>query len=155
MPLTPSLLAKISADIPHLTFSPAEDFLWSPAENTVYFSVEGDTADALLLHELAHGLLDHHEYAQDISLLSLEMQAWEKARELAAEYDVPMNEEDIQDHLDTYREWLHARSTCPECEATGYEEKPRQYRCIACTHTWRVNEARTCGLKRYATKETP
>ncbi len=155
MPLTPSLLAKISTDISHLTFRSAEDFLWSPTEKTVYYRADGDTADALLLHELAHGLLNHHEYAQDISLLSLEMQAWEKARELATLYEVAMNEEDIQDHLDTYREWLHARSTCPDCEAIGYEEKPRQYRCIACTHIWRVNEARTCGLKRYNTKETP
>jgi hypothetical protein len=155
MPLTPSLLDKVTADVPDISFTPADDFLWSPAEKTIYYTSDGDTADALLLHELAHGLLDHHEYAQDVSLLTLEMHAWEKARELAVQYGVPLNEDDIQDHLDTYRDWLHARSTCPECEATGYEEKPRHYRCIACTHSWRVNEARTCGLKRYTTKETP
>jgi len=150
MPLTPSLLAKLSTDHPAVQFHQAEEFRWSPEEHTVFYATNAKDADALLLHELAHGLLDHHTYNQDVALVTIEMQAWEKARELAITYGVTIDEEALQDHLDTYREWLHARSTCPECEAIGYEEKPRHYRCLACAHLWRVNDARLCALRRYS-----
>lgn len=155
MPLMPSLVARISHDLPELHFIAAEDFLWSPTDSTVYYRDDADGAEASLLHEVGHALLEHHDYAQDVALVRIEMQAWERARELADRYGITIREDDVQDHLDTYREWLHARSTCPRCEATGYEEKKRIYRCLTCQHTWRVNEARTCGLKRYTLKETP
>jgi len=149
MPSTPSLLPKVIADFPEVTFIAGEEFLWSPSNKTVFY-VESEPHSPLLLHELAHGLLDHHEYDKDIELVAIENKAWEKAREIGTQYGVSIDEDLIQDHLDTYREWLHARSTCPSCEATGFQTGKEAYRCVACLHEWRVNEARLCGLKRYS-----
>lgn len=147
-----SLIHKLKVDYPDITFFETDDFVWAPDTRTVSYSTEQPNASALLLHELAHGLLDHQEYTRDIQLLAMETAAWEKAKELADRYNVRLSEDVLQAHLDTYRDWMHARSTCPECTATGYQTKPLYYACPACSHEWRVNEARLCGLKRYKTK---
>lgn len=148
-----SLIHKLKTDFPTLTFFESDQFAWLPATQTVSYNPELPHAAALLLHELSHGLLDHQEYTRDIELLAMEAAAWEKAAQLAEQYSVRISEEVIQSHLDTYREWMHARSTCPECTATGYQTSPSHYACPACTHEWRVNEARLCGLKRYKTSQ--
>lgn len=148
MPSTP-LLSKLKADFSHLHFRISESFCWSPEEQTVYYNTGDAHGDGLLLHEVAHGLLKHRQYSRDIELISIETEAWTKARTLAAAYGVALNEDTIQDHLDTYRDWLHARSRCPQCEATGLQTQRSQYRCLACGHHWRVNEARVCALRRY------
>lgn len=144
-----SLIHKLSTDHPGFIFFETEQFSWSPATRTVNYALKAPNAPELLLHELSHGLLEHNEYQRDIQLLAIEAAAWEKARTLAAQYDVKLAENLVQDHLDTYREWMHARSTCPECTSTGYQTGASEYSCPACTHKWRVNEARICGLKRY------
>ena len=152
MPSTPSLLPKLQSDYPQLLFTPGTRFAWSPDAQTVFYD-ESDLSNApLLLHELAHGILEHRDYSKDVELVAMESQAWDKALELADTYTVPVSDETVQDHLDTYREWLHARSTCPQCEATGYQSGKGEYTCVACAHTWRVNEARICALRRYSTK---
>jgi hypothetical protein len=143
-----SLIHKLKADFPEILFFETEQFSWSPVTATVSYAPNQPHAVALLLHELAHGLLGHREYRRDIELLAMETTAWEKAKELAEHYTVRLPGAVIQDHLDTYREWMDARSTCPECHATGYQTSHHQYACPACTHEWRVNEARLCGLKR-------
>jgi len=153
MPSTPSLLPKLQADFPLLTFIAGDDFLWSPQEKTVYYVATDPEYEALLLHELSHSLLDHQDYQRDIQLVAMETEAWEKARTLSKQYDVTITEDALQDHLDTYRDWLHARSTCPRCEATGMQSNKQQYRCLACHHEWRVNEARVCALRRYSIKK--
>ena len=81
--------------------------------------------------------------------------AWDKALQLAPEYDVAITDELIEESLDTYRDWLHSRSLCPHCNATGVQTATRHYQCLACHHAWRVNEARTCALRRYETKKRP
>ena len=129
-----------------------DTFLWSPQTKTVFYASDGPQSKPLLLHEVSHGLLGHHEYKRDVELLAMEAAAWEKARELAELYHFPLNENVAEDHLDTYRDWLHARSTCPECTATGYQTGRETYACPACTTEWRVNEARVCGLRRYKQK---
>ena len=144
-----SLIHKLKTEYPSITFFESDQFAWSPATRTVSYSPELPYASALLLHELSHGLLEHTEYKRDVELLAMEAAAWEKAKELANHYSVRLSENVIQSHLDTYREWMHARSTCPECTATGYQTSAAHYVCPACTHQWRVNEARICGLKRY------
>ena len=144
-----SLIHKLKTDYPKFSFIEAEQFSWSPDTHTVNYSRGPAHASSLLLHELSHGVLDHHQYERDVQLLAIETAAWEKAKELAEHYHVRLTENTIQDHLDTYREWMHARSTCPECTATGYQSTKSTYSCPACTHEWRVNEARLCGLKRY------
>ena len=149
MPSTNSLLSTLKADYPDITFAPGKRFYWSPDTRTVFYDAANMQAD-VLLHELGHGLLKHREYTKDVELIAMESDAWDTARTLAATYAVPINDDDVEDTLDTYREWLHARSTCPECEATGYQTAKFEYACVACDHRWRVNEARLCALRRYS-----
>ncbi len=155
MPSITSLLTNLSRDYPMITFEEAEEFTWLPESRTIFYNPLRKYGSNLLLHELSHALLGHSAYQKDIELIAMETEAWEKAKELAPHYMVTINETVVQDHLDTYRHWLHARSTCPACSAVGYQTHPRTYRCIACGTTWRVNEARLCGLKRYVTKKHP
>ncbi|HMQ96212.1 MAG TPA: hypothetical protein PKD19_03245 [Candidatus Saccharibacteria bacterium] len=104
-----------------------------------------------MLHELGHGLLNHQSYSRDIELLGYERDAWEEAKKIATNYTVELQQNDIEKHLDSYRDWLHSRSTCPACESSGLQTAKYRYTCLACKHIWRVNEARTCALRRYTT----
>jgi hypothetical protein len=153
MPST-SLLTKLSADFPTITFQPSAEFFWSPSKAAVHFNDADPLRDNLLLHELAHGVLGHQEYSRDVELIAMETAAWEKAQELAPTYDITIDENAVQDHLDTYRDWLHARSLCPKCDATGLQGTTHSYRCLACGHEWRANTAQLCALRRYAVTET-
>jgi len=143
----PSIVEKLAKDYPFIAFVQGDDFHWSPEKTTIYYA---DDSSPLLLHELGHALLDHKDYDRDVTLLAMERDAWQKARSLS--YEVEITDDIIQDHLDSYREWLHARSTCPGCSATGHQIKKFTYHCVACGTDWRVNEARLCGLKRYKQK---
>lgn len=146
------LLPKLQAAYPQLRFAVGERFAWSPDTRTVFYDTSDPTNTSLLIHEVAHGLLAHREYSKDIELVAMEADAWDKAVVLAADYGIPIPDGIVQDTLDTYRDWLHARSTCPKCEATGYQSGKSEYSCVACGHVWRVNEARLCALRRYSKK---
>ena len=147
---TRSLLPKLQKDYPRLLFASGERFAWSPDNQTVFYDTSDPKNTDLLLHELAHGVLEHHDYSKDVELVAMETDAWDKAVVLGAHYGIPIADGTVQDNLDTYREWLHARSTCPMCEATGYQSGKSEYTCVACSHVWRVNEARICALRRYS-----
>lgn len=144
------LLEKLEQDNPDLVFEPDEGFEWSPSDNTIKYDLSDPHFDARLLHELSHALLDHHRYVRDIDLIAMERDAWRHARmELGPRYEVRVDGDVIHHDMDTYRDWLHERSTCPKCASTGLETKKHLYKCLTCGHTWRVNEARTCALRRY------
>ncbi len=143
-----SLVKRLKNDFPSLIFAPGDDFHWSAAQNTVFYPDSDIEYAPQLLHEAAHGALGHSTYSRDLDLLKLEREAWNKASELAKHYDVDMSDDTIEDSLDTYREWLHARSTCPTCGKTGVQVSPSTYNCVACLERWRTNDARTCGLRR-------
>jgi Zn finger protein HypA/HybF involved in hydrogenase expression len=147
-----SLIHKLKTDFPEIIFFETDTFLWSPSTKTVSYSPDAPHASALVLHEISHALLHHDTYQRDVQLLGIEAAAWDMATQLAKQYRIKLSETVAQDHLDTYRDWMHARSTCPECTATGYQTAHTAYTCPACAHEWRVNEARVCGLKRYAVK---
>lgn len=145
-----SLLNRLRGDYPEFSFEPTEEFWWSTKKQTIYFDPKAMHSDAFCLHELSHGLLNHKGYEYDIDLIKLERDAWEYAKStLAPTYNITIDEEIIQDNLNTYRTWLHTRSTCPECETTGLQTNEQYYRCLGCGHTWRANEARICALRRY------
>jgi len=144
------LSRRLADDFPTLTFTEGDVFVWSPTKNTITYDPSDERATSLLLHELGHATLHHNEYTRDVTLLGMETDAWAAARTLAETYEVSLDDDHVESHLDTYREWLHKRSTCPACEATGLQIKTQQYRCLACNHEWRVNEARICALRRYS-----
>lgn len=150
MPSINSLLPKLKQDFPEISFAESEAFSWSPGQKTVFYNASEPDATSLLLHELSHSVLNHHDYSQDISLLNMEASAWDKAIELAKIYHTEIHNDTLEGHLDTYRDWMHARSTCPQCQATGHQVNKNSYHCVACDHTWRVNEARICALRRYS-----
>ncbi len=149
MPSTASLIHQLKTNYPQFSFKKSKRFLWSPSEQTVYYT-DSDNDYSFLLHELSHGLLDHVGYNRDIELLAMERAAWDKAVDLAPDYKLKISDDTVESTLDSYRDWLHARSTCPNCKATGLQIKQRVYSCPACHHTWRVNEARICALRRFS-----
>jgi hypothetical protein len=151
MPSITPLINQLKSDYPQFIFKESPDSYWSHDERTIYYNA-GPDGVSLILHELAHGLLDHVDYKRDIELIAMEREAWDKAKELADKYNLVIDNNFIQSNLDTYRDWLHARSTCPKCSATGMQTKPNIYSCLACNNKWTVNEARTCALKRYSKK---
>lgn len=151
MPSTSLLIKRLRNDFPQFQFQPAKEFLWSAQKQTIFFNLSDRYAVEFSLHELSHALLNHRGYELDIDLIKLERDAWEYAcKELAHRYNVTIVESTVQNNLETYREWLHARSKCPDCDATGLQTKTQYYRCLACNHTWHVNEARLCALRRYS-----
>jgi hypothetical protein len=134
-------------DYPAYTFIEGADFHWQPTTKTIHFVSGGDPA--FLLHELAHAILDHTTYQQDIALIDIERDAWQLARtSLASKYLVLVSEATIEDALDTYRDWLHTRSSCPTCHATGVQTASHHYHCLVCNSDWRVNGALSCRLRR-------
>ena len=154
MPLTVSILAKLKNKYPQFSFKPSNNFLWSSSDNSIYYDSKSKNQSVFLLHELSHALLSHKSYNRDINLITMERQAWDFAKNLASEFNIIISEEIIQSTLDSYRAWLHSRSTCPNCNATGLQTKDHEYNCLSCNNTWRVNEARTCALKRYQVSTT-
>jgi hypothetical protein len=144
------LVTQLVHDFPELKFEKSDTAHWSPTEQIIYYS--DNSAD--LLHELGHALLDHKNFVQDIELLHIERDAWEKARELAPKYGVKINDDAIENALDSYRDWLHARSLCPNCRQTGLQNRETlDYYCVNCNARWHANDARICGLKRKMIKK--
>ncbi len=140
------LLKELSADFPDLKFVRGKYCRWSPTDRTITYSArepEGRTEWALF-HELAHATLGHTTYGVDIELLLLEVAAWEKAKQLAQSYGHIIDEDHMQDCLDTYRDWLDRRSTCPTCGNNSLQQGSDGYKCFNCQTEWRVSSSRFC-----------
>lgn len=151
MPSTSSILSKLKTDFSDIHFIKGDIFQWRPAERAVYYENITDTVS--LLHEVAHAALNHRGYTRDVELLEIEREAWDKViSDLSKRYDVMIHEHEVENMLDTYRDWLHDRSLCPTCDATGVQTDRSHYSCLACLSNWRVNEARNCALRRYTMK---
>lgn len=147
MPSIISLAAKLAHSYPQLHFAPGTACRWSPETATIYYADSAPASE--LLHELGHALLGHQDFTRDIRLIEMERDAWQKAAALADSYQVTITDNLIDEALDSYRDWLHARSRCPQCDATGMQTGANHYKCLACLTTWRVNDARQCALRRY------
>lgn len=143
------LLDQVLGSFTKYHFIQSDDFRWSPNDNTVYYRRPKHNEDIWsLLHEIAHAELGHTTFNLDIELLNHETQAWAHATSvLAPRFGVRIDDEYMQDHLDTYREWMFERSLCPTCGQTGLQTQ-NTYRCINCRCLWRANEARLCALRR-------
>ena len=150
MPSIDLLIKSLSADFPQLAFHETDHFSWAPSTKTVSFCLSEPHGAERLLHEVAHAQLSHKGYERDIDLIGMERDAWQQARtQLSETYHIPIATDIVESHMDSYRDWLHARSTCPHCSATGIQVGKKSYKCLACLKAWDVNEARVCGLKRY------
>lgn len=142
-----SLLKRLEAGYPDITFVEGESFYWSPKERSITYalvSTQPEIASWSLLHEVSHGILGHASYESDFELVQLEVAAWQHAQKLARKYDIQIDPEHIQDCLDTYRDWLHRRSTCPACHTVSLQTDSSTYRCMNCATTWHVSNSRFC-----------
>jgi len=139
------LVSILKKDYPGLVFTAGTVAHWSPSLRQVTFMPDPTPAAIwALLHELGHALLDHTSYESDVSLLQKEAAAWEKAVELGQQYGYPIDDNHIQSCLNTYRDWLHKRSTCPACGRHGVQPSQGRYICLNCQNTWKVTSARFC-----------
>lgn len=144
---TANTLQTLQALLPGITFSAKDSFYWSPKTQTVAYNAETlkhQEGVWSLIHEAAHAQLAHTTYKTDFELLLLEVAAWECATQIGKTLDIIVAEEHVQDCLDTYRDWLHRRSTCPTCGSVGLQHSEILYRCHNCNGEWRVTAARFC-----------
>ncbi len=148
-----NLVKKLQRDFPETLFVTSDKPRWAPADHTVFFNPNKKNADWSLLHETGHMLANHTSYDSDIDLLKMEVEAWQKAKELGTKYGVNIDNDHIEDCLDSYRDWLYKRSLCPACELTGLEQQPGIYSCINCGKKWRVSEDRFTRV--YRKTKTP
>jgi len=143
-----NLIPKLRREFPHIKFIKSSTFKWDPDELKIYYSPKLKNGTWSLLHEVGHMVLEHSNYRSDFSLLKMEAQAWHKAKEIAAKHAVEINSEHIEKCLDSYRDWLYARSSCRECLQTGLEISTGLYRCINCNFRWKVTPERFCRVYR-------
>jgi hypothetical protein len=141
------IVSKLQPLLPDVTFTCGSSFFWSPKHRQITYRDDQDNVIVhtwALLHETAHALLGHCSYQSDFELLVLEVEAWDKACEISKEVGVKINEDHIQDCLDTYRDWIHQRSTCPTCGTVSFQRSAREYRCHNCHSIWTVSSSRFC-----------
>lgn len=137
------LVAKLMVDYPELRFRVGKKFMFRPPR-TVVMEVSGAEKgsewgaeyglkwELQLLHEVGHALAGHRNFRTDPERLKMEREAWEWARRLAATYNIRYDEEFVEGALDTYRDWLHQRSACPECGLTRYQTQDGRWHCPGC-----------------------
>jgi len=153
------LLDRLRRDYPTLQFVEDKSFYWSPLTRQIFYAPNSSGSGLrAILHETAHALLEHTNYSLDFELLQMEAAAWETAKRLALRYGVAVDEDEIQDCLDSYRDWLYKRSVCPTCgnKSSQQDDEPR-YRCFNCHATWDVAPSRFCRPYRQfkENKESP
>jgi NADH pyrophosphatase NudC (nudix superfamily) len=139
------LLDKLTKDYTDLRFVPGQQFSWSPEAGEIIYkkAARGKEAEYSLLHETGHALLGHTGYEADFQLIRLEIEAWNRASELAKNYGIEIDDDHIQDCLDTYRNWLHKRSICPSCGTQSLQQGDFiHYRCHNCHTSLKVNADR-------------
>lgn len=145
------MIKEITALYPKLKFKKASDFMWSPSDKQIHYNTErlkAEQGQYSLLHEVGHALLGHKTYDHDIDLLAYELDAWEKAKKVAKELEVSIDQDYIEDCLDSYRDWLKKRSTCPECSFVNFQTSHLVYDCFNCGCSWKVSASQICRIQR-------
>ena len=124
-------ITELKKDYPDLRFKNGRKFAFRPPK-TILLGPEEPNYKALILHEVAHALCGHKNFKIDIERIKMECEAWEKAKELAEHYGIEIDEEMIQEELDTYRDWLHQKSRCRLCGLTRFQTTDGRYHCPRC-----------------------
>jgi ribosomal protein L37AE/L43A len=145
------LLEKVKLDYPELVFQESNHFSWDPNSNTIFYKnskIESkETALSIkrsnqLLHELAHAKLNHQAYLSDASLLKIESEAWNLAKDLAEKYSIKFSEKEQEKSLSSYVNWASSRSQCPKCKKNGLQNLQTEFICPSCNHKWKVGKSR-------------
>lgn len=147
-----NILDSLKIQFKDLVFTPGDYFCWAPNTKEVFYDpINSTTASTWsLLHETGHAILNHSEYSTDYQLIRLEIEAWEKAKELAKLFRLSINNDHIEDCLDSYRDWLYKRSICPSCSTKCLQTAnlKNYYRCFNCRTVWRVPASKLCRTYR-------
>ena len=155
------IVSILQGSYPSITFIASDKFCWSPETREVCYEADATPPTGLwsLLHETGHAILEHTSYSADYELIRLEVAAWEKAKALASDMGVRIDEDHVQDCIDTYRDWLYRRSICPSCNNKSLQQAElSQYQCFNCHATWKVTPSRFCRAYRpvsHAKSATP
>ena len=123
-------LESLEKDFPDFHFRTGAKFAFRPPK-TVILGPEEPFWELLALHEVSHAILEHKDFRLDVERLKMENEAWDQAKKLAKKYKIAVDEDFIQDQLDTYREWLHIKSRCPKCGLTRFQDADG-YHCPRC-----------------------
>jgi tRNA(Ile2) C34 agmatinyltransferase TiaS len=141
------ILSELRNYVPGVKLEAGSTFHWSPQRQTIVFNTSAmydDHGIWALLHEYGHATCVHTTFSGDSELLQIEVEAWHAAEKLAKKLEITIDQDHIQDCLDTYRDWLHQRSKCPRCGIHTLQIEERLYECFNCSHRWSVSEQRFC-----------
>lgn len=136
-------VAEVAQQFPWFRFRVGKKFAFRPPRTIIYEVVSIDFSDQnyeylnnnyklRLLHEVGHAVLEHKFFTTDVERLTMECAAWEEARVLSTKFNLNYDEEFVQVALDSYRDWLHVKSRCPDCGLTRYQTKDGRYHCPVC-----------------------
>lgn len=142
-----AILEQLKTDFPQFDFVEASQFSWHAGKGRISFRgepMQDPRGIWAIFHELGHALLDHQDYESDVELLHIERDAWREAQRLAMEYRHPIDPDYIEECLDSYRDWLHVRATCPTCYVRCLQFSRHLYSCHNCGTQWRVTRSRLC-----------
>jgi hypothetical protein len=143
------IIQNISADFPDVDFALSDGFKWDPQSKRIHHKQLSNKESAWsLLHEVGHMVLDHADYKSDFELLKMEVSAWHEAKAQARKYGLDISQEHIEKCIDSYRDWLHGRSKCRNCDQNGLEKTTGVYGCFNCGFSWRVTPSRFCRVYR-------
>lgn len=134
------LVAQLKKDYPDFIFKSGSRFAFRPPKTIIIGPYEGKNTPLLLFHELGHALSKKYSYNLSVERLKIESLAWQagKTAYLACQKSgnypnlPPWNETFVEDNLDTYRNWLHQKSTCKSCGLTMYQSKDKTWSCPYC-----------------------
>lgn len=149
---TKNLSEALSEEFSDIAFISSNKTYWSPSNKTIFFNKNDKKLDFSLLHETGHMLCGHKNYNFDVELLIMESEAWEKAIEISKRYNIKIDNDYVQDCLDSYRNWLHKRSLCPKCDINSSQVNKSTYKCLNCGLEWKVASSRFCRSYRMKQK---
>jgi len=139
------LVVRIRGDFPDIEFRLSSRFSWHAGSKHIsYRQIDDMKAVWALLHEIGHAELEHADFTSDMDLLQKEVAAWAKAHEISKHYDIAIDQDYIEDNLDSYRDWVHIRATCPSCYERCLQTDKHSYACHNCGATWHVTGSRLC-----------
>ncbi len=144
-----NILNNLKEIFPNIKQSRGKYYKWNPVDETVYYPNDEEINFNYLLHEYGHALLHHNDYELAIDLVAMEQEAWLKTIEIADKLNFKIDENLANEAINSYRIWMQKRSTCPNCSNAGIETKKNNYKCLICSCSWKVNDAKKHNLKRF------
>lgn len=135
------IINQLKQDYPNLRFIKGARFSFRPPKTIVVGPYEGKNTPLLLFHELGHALSKKYSYNLKVERLKIEVAAWQEGKKAYQNYpDLPPWDDDfVEDNLDTYRDWLHKKSTCKACGLTMYQDVNNSWQCPHCATYCRPN----------------